>query len=589
MSPYSSARGRVARGIMVVPMLWLSVYGICAHAIGPAFPASEARAASAPEPFPTIYKTVDATGAGQLPAPKTVPMGWNAWNTFRCNVSESLIKSEADAIVSSGLSDSGYQHINLDDCWMGGRDAKTGELISNPVTFPSGIKALADYVHGKGLKLGIYEAGNTKTCAVIWDNYPADSGKGSVGFEARDAKTFAAWGVDYVKYDHCDGPSDRKTFSTMRDALASAGRNMFYSVNLDYPGTGGSSVDQIAHTARVSSDVNASFSSLLSQINASNNLIGYAVPGYWNDMDMLEVGLLPNADQDRVNMGMWAMMGSPLIIGTDIRNAGASTLAILKNPDVIAVSQDPLNMQAALVRQDSAGLQVWNKPLYPNGQRAVALLNQTGTAANISVKWTDLGLRSGIAQVRNLWTQTDGAPAKDQFTASVPANGMVMLKVTGTENGVPAGDSPLVNATPIYTANSFGPVETNMSNGEAAKGDGTPLSIAGVAYKSGFGTNAPSHLAFRLNGACTSLTAQVGVDDYINRKNGTAGHGNVIFQVWGDGRLLTQSATMKPGAAAASLKADVTRVAVLRLIARPADNSNWFDYADWIAPTVTCR
>ncbi|MBI0360548.1 NPCBM/NEW2 domain-containing protein [Burkholderia oklahomensis] len=546
-------------------------------------------AAPSPDPFPAIYKVIDVNGNGSLPAPKTVPMGWNAWNTFRCDVSEALIKAEADAIVSSGLKDAGYQYINLDDCWMGGRDATTGQLISNPTTFPSGIKALADYVHNKGLKLGIYQAGNTETCAVIWDKYRSDYGTGSVEYEALDAETFAAWGVDYVKYDHCNGPSDRATFSTMRDALAATGRNIFYSINLDYPGTNGSSVDQIAHTARVAPDVRNSFSSLLSEINASNNLIGYAMPGYWNDMDMLEVGNLANDDQNRVNMSMWAIMGSPLIIGTDVQKASASTLAILTNSDVIAVSQDPLNMQAAMVHQDITGLQVWSKPLYANGQRAVALLNQTGTAANITVKWTDLGLSSGAAQIRDLWAQADLGTTMDQYTASVPANGVIMLKVTGTENSLPTGSSSLVNATRIYAANSYGPVEINMSNGEAAQGDGTPLSIAGVAYKTGFGTNAPSQIGFRLNGFCTSFTAQVGVDDYFNSKSNTNGHGNIVFQVWGDGRLLTQSDTMKPGASAATLTADVTSVSVLRLIARPADNSNWFDYADWVSPMVTCQ
>ncbi|WP_175813562.1 NPCBM/NEW2 domain-containing protein [Burkholderia contaminans] len=515
-------------------------------------------------------------------------MGWNAWNTFRCNVSETLIKNEADAIVSSGLKDAGYQYINLDDCWMGGRDATTGQLIGNPTTFPSGIKALADYVHGKGLKLGIYEAGNTRTCAVIWDNYPASLGTGSVGYEALDAKTFASWGVDYVKYDHCNGSSDRTTFSTMRDALAATGKPIFYSVNLDYPGTGGASVDRIADAARVNSDVNASFRSLLSQIDASNSLIGYAMPGYWNDMDMLEVGNLASDDQNRVNMGMWAIMGSPLIIGSDITKDSASALAILKNPDVIAVSRDPLNMQAEKVREDTAGLQVWSKPLYPNGQRAVALLNRNATAASITVKWADLGLRRGTAQVRNLWTQTDLGPVTDQYAVQVPAQGIVMLKVTGTENAFPTGGTPLVNATPIYAANNWGPYEINMSNGEQVRGDGTPLSIAGEGYKTGFGTAAPSQLGFRLGGTCTSFSVQVGVDDYFNTKSGAAGHGNIVFQVWGDGRLLT-SVTMKPGVAAATLKNDVTNVSVLRLIARPADNSNWFDYADWIAPTVTCN
>ncbi|WP_369094843.1 NPCBM/NEW2 domain-containing protein [Candidatus Burkholderia verschuerenii] len=164
-----------------------------------------------------------------------------------------------------------------------------------------------------------------------------------------------------------------------------------------------------------------------------------------------------------------------------------------------------------------------------------------------------------------------------------------MLRVKGEEFPMPRGTSPLTAASPIYPSNSWGPVEINMSNGESGKGDGTPLSVAGVPYSTGFGTNAPSQVGFRLNGTCSSFTAQVGIDDYFNRKTGTVGHGNTVFEVWGDGRLLKRSAAVKPGAAALTLKADVKDVAVLRLVARPDDNSNWFDYADWLTPSITCK
>ncbi|HXU63245.1 MAG TPA: glycoside hydrolase family 27 protein, partial [Polyangia bacterium] len=277
--------------------------------------------------------------AGAAAVGATPPMGWNSWNTFGCSPSESLVKGVADTFVSSGMAAVGYQYVNIDDCWMSGRDS-SGNLQWDTSKFPSGIPALATYVHGKGLKLGIYESPASKTCA----------GKtGGQGHEAQDANTFASWGVDYLKYDDCGG--SLTSFTTMHNALVATGKPIFYSINPVY-GQGSCvpptcSVDElkVCNMWRIGFDINASWGSFTGLIDIDKPLAQYAGAGHWNDPDMLEVGRGMSADEDRSHFGMWAMLAAPLIAGNDIRSMSATTKAILTNPDVIAVDQDPLGKQ----------------------------------------------------------------------------------------------------------------------------------------------------------------------------------------------------------------------------------------------------
>lgn len=355
----------------------------------------------------------------------TPPMGWNSWNTFACNPSESLIKGIADAMVSSGMAAVGYQYVNIDDCWMSGRDS-SGNLQWDMSKFPGGIPALATYIHGKGLKLGIYETPYATTCA----------GKtGGADHQAQDAKSFASWGVDYLKYDDCRGPLT--AFATMHDALIATGRPIFYSINPVY-GAGSCvppncSVDElkICNMWRIGFDINASWSSFTGLIDTDKPLAQYAGPGHWNDPDMLEVGRGMTADEDRSHFGMWAILAAPLIAGNDIRSMSANTKAILTNPDVVAVNQDPLGKQATLVATPGSNLQVWSKQMSGTNVRAVALFNRSGAAASIAVTWTQIGLPAGAATVRDLYMQKDLGPFTDTYTASsVPSHGIVMLKIT---------------------------------------------------------------------------------------------------------------------------------------------------------------
>ena len=365
-----------------------------------------------------------AGGAGSPAVAATPPMGWNSWNTFGCSPSESLIKGVADTFVSSGMAAVGYQYVNIDDCWMNGRDS-SGNLQWDTSKFPAGIPSLATYVHGKGLKLGIYESPNATTCA----------GKtGGAGHEAQDANTFASWGVDYLKYDDCGG--SLTSFTTMHNALVATSRPIFYSINPVY-GQGSCvppncSVDElkVCNMWRIGFDINASWGSFTGLIDIDKPLAQYAAPGHWNDPDMLEVGRGMSADEDRSHFGMWAILAAPLIAGNDIRSMSATTKAILTNADVVAVDQDPLGKQGTLVATPGSNLQVWSKQLSGTNARAVALFNRSSAAASISVTWSQIGLPAGSATVRDLYAQKDLGTSTDSYTAtSVPMHGVAMLKI----------------------------------------------------------------------------------------------------------------------------------------------------------------
>jgi alpha-galactosidase len=362
-------------------------------------------------------------------------MGWNSWNTFACNgLNETVIKQTADAFVSSGMQAVGYQYVNLDDCWMNGRDAG-GKLQWNATKFPAGIPALVAYVHGKGLKIGLYETPNTLTCSGVYGGVAG--AVGSKGFETTDAQTFASWGIDYLKYDHCAAPG-LGGFATMRDALKATGRPIFYSIN---PGDGSGcppntcsiNLLTIANMWRIGFDINASWSSMIGLVDQDANLFSYAGPGHWNDPDMMEVGNGLNDTEGRTHFSMWAILAAPLIAGNDIRNMSAATKATLTNAEVIAVDQDAMGAQGRLVASPGTNLQVWSKTLTGTNVRAVALLNRGASAASITVQWTTLGIPTGAATVRDLWNHTDLGSFNGSYTASsVPSHGAVMLRVTST-------------------------------------------------------------------------------------------------------------------------------------------------------------
>ncbi|GAA1968065.1 glycoside hydrolase family 27 protein [Catenulispora subtropica] len=370
----------------------------------------------------------------------TPQMGFNDWNAYGCNVSESLIKSTALAMHDNGMQAAGYQYVNIDDCWLTHNRDSSGRLVPDPAKFPDGISGTAAYVHSLGLKLGIYEDAGTMTCA----GYP-----GSLGHEQTDADSFAAWGVDYLKYDNCyadgvnqsggGGPSAQSRYTTMRDALAKTGRPIVYSLcswGRDNVWTWGAGV---GNSWRTTGDINASWGSMLSIFHSNVGLASYAGPGGWNDPDMLEIGNGMSATEDRSEFSLWAEMAAPLISGTNIANASSTTLGILTNSRVIAVDQDPLGKQGVEVAS-SGGLDVLAKPL-ADGDVSVALFNENSGTATISTTVGAIG-KTGASSytLTDLWTgatsTTTGA-----ISASVPGHGTVMLRVTGGTTGGGGGGS----------------------------------------------------------------------------------------------------------------------------------------------------
>jgi len=365
----------------------------------------------------------------------TPPMGWNSWNKFACNgLNETVVKAMADAFVTSGMKDAGYQYVNLDDCWMDGRDS-AGKIKVNASKFPSGMASLADYVHSKGLKIGLYSTPNTKTCAGIYGGYTG--GVGSLGHETTDAQTYADWGIDYLKYDKCQG--QLSAFAVMRDALRKTGRPIFYSIN---PGDQGPyctptscSIDlvNIANMWRIEFDISATWADVTRLIDKNKPEYIGAGPGHWNDPDMLEVGNGLNDTEGRAHFSMWAIMAAPLITGNDLSTMSAATKATLTNKEIIAVDQDPLGKQGRVVAGNGTSQEVWSKEMSGTNTRAVALFNRGTASANITVQWSALGIPTGAATVRDLWAATDRGSFTGSYTAnSVPSHSVVMLKVTST-------------------------------------------------------------------------------------------------------------------------------------------------------------
>ncbi len=360
---------------------------------------------------------------------KTPPMGWNSWNKFACDVSEKLIRETADAMVETGMKEAGYQYIVIDDCWQVSRDAE-GNIIPDAARFPSGMRALADYVHSKGLKFGLYSDAGTATC---------QKRPGSKGFEEKDAQQYAAWGVDYLKYDWCftEGQDTREAYGKMSRALRAAGRPIVLSIcewGSTQPWLWAPGIGQLWRTT---GDIQDCWDcsqpwggmGLIHIIDLQTELHAYAGPGHWNDPDMLEVGngRMTNTEY-RTHFSFWCLLAAPLMAGNDLRSMNPETKEILTNKEVIAVDQDPLGIQGRKI-SDGGAVEVWMKPL-SGGERAVILFNRGSVTAPVSVSWEQIGLAPGIdAQVRDLWARKDLGSIKDRFTARVEPHGVVMIRV----------------------------------------------------------------------------------------------------------------------------------------------------------------
>lgn len=406
-----------------------------AFALTGAFAPEPEPLAQTPAPKPTRPPITPAptptpTGPYRESLALTPPMGWNSWNYLRCNdLSEEGVRSAADAIVDRGLAKMGYRYIVVDDCWQSGRDAD-GRLIADPERFPSGMKALGDYLHSRGLKFGIYAVPGTMTCANYWDRYPV-RGIGSLGFEALDAQTFAEWGVDYLKYDWCradinDKMTEPPAFALMEEELRATGRDIVLSISEYGESKPWTWAPGIANLWRTSHDLHPNWPSLRDHINAEAGLAKYARPGAWNDPDMLQLanGLGPN--ENVTQMAMWCMLAAPLFIGTDTAKLEQKYVDLLTNPELIAIDQDRLGIQGDRLRDDG-DVQVWGRRL-ADGSYAVAFWNTSYSNLTATATLDELGL-SGTFSMRDVVARTDLGETSDAVSVPTVPHGTTMVRL----------------------------------------------------------------------------------------------------------------------------------------------------------------
>jgi alpha-galactosidase len=435
---------------------------------------------------------------------RTPPMGFNNWNSTQCKAdfTEAMIKSIADIFVAKGLKDAGYTYVNIDDCWALPSRNSSGNLVPDPARFPGGIKALADYVHAKGLKFGLYTSAGTKTCNKA--GFP-----GGLGHEQQDANLFASWGVDYLKYDNCNnqGVDAQQRYTAMRDALAKSGRPIVYSIcewGQSKPWTWAAPVGNLWRTT---GDISDKWSSMIGKAQANRGLAQYAGPGHWNDPDMLEVGnggMTPA--EYRTHFSLWAMMAAPLLIGSDLRKVSDDNFAILKNTDVIALDQDTLGKQATVLSANG-GLVVYSKVL-ANGDRAVALSNETGATATIATTAAATGIGGAPSYtLKDLWSKatrtTTGA-----ISASVPSHATVLYRVSESSGGATRyeAEAATLSAGGTVDANHAGYSGTGFANGANAVGSYVEWKLSGPASSLTFGY---------ANGTAAARPVDVSVDGVV--------------------------------------------------------------------------
>lgn len=372
----------------------------------------------------------------------TPPMGWNSWNKFGCDVNEQIIRQVADAMVSSGMKQAGYHYIVVDDCWHGSRDS-LGFIQPNVQRFPSGIKALADYVHSRGLKFGIYSCAGNKTCG----GHP-----GSRGYEHQDALRYAQWGVDYLKYDWCNtsGLSAIGAYTTMRDALYAAGRPIVFSICEWGDNKPWEWAKDIGHLWRTSGDISNCFDGevkhdtwsswgVMKIVEMRKDIRKFAGPGHWNDPDMLEVGNGMILSEDRAHFSLWCMMASPLIAGNDLRAMNKETIDILTNPEALAIDQDSLGIQGFRYSAKDS-LEVWVKPL-ANNEWAVCFLNRSVKEQKTSFDWSNTIITDELSQrmldakksrykIRDVWQKKNLATTGGIFSSTIASHDVVLVRLT---------------------------------------------------------------------------------------------------------------------------------------------------------------
>ncbi|HVW15240.1 MAG TPA: glycoside hydrolase family 27 protein [Mucilaginibacter sp.] len=373
----------------------------------------------------------------------TPPMGWNSWNVFQTNINEPLLKSMVDAYISSGMKDAGYNYFVLDDGWMGMERDANGQLVADPKKFPNGMKEFADYVHSKGLKFGIYNCAGTKTCA----GYP-----GTRGHEYEDARLYASWGVDYLKFDWCyaDGENAREAYGTMSKALKATGRPIVFSLcewGTHQPWRWAKDDGQLWRTT---GDIGPAFSSdikrdgwtalcVLSILDRQDSIRQYAGPGHWNDPDMLEVGNGMTYNEDKSHFTLWCMLAAPLMSGNNLHSMSPQTTGILTNKDVIAIDQDPLGVECFKYSMTADSVETLVRPLV-NGDLAICFLNRSDKPQKVDFDWSAHPIDDAISKtnadftkttykLRELWSKKEMGTTKRPLKQAIQPHDVIMLRL----------------------------------------------------------------------------------------------------------------------------------------------------------------
>lgn len=368
---------------------------------------------------------------------QTPPMGWNSWNTFQTNINENMLKDMVDSLVAKGMKDVGYEYFVLDDGWMAMQRDANGNLVADPVKFPSGMKALADYVHSKGLKFGIYNCAGTKTCA----GYP-----GTRGYEYQDARLYASWGVDYLKYDWCyaEDLNAKEAYATMSKAIRTAGRPMILSLCEWGNNKPWEWAKNIGHLWRTTGDIVKCWdctgkNGVMKILDMQEGRRNFAGPGHWNDPDMLEVGNGLTLSEDRAHFSMWCMLAAPLVAGNDLRSMSKETCAVLTNKDAIAIDQDQLGIQGyKLMEKDS--IETWIKPL-SNNSIAVCFLNRSSSIKEIRHDWKVNSIVDSLSDVNidfkkltfkiyDVWNKREIGSTRKILKANILAHEVLLLKLS---------------------------------------------------------------------------------------------------------------------------------------------------------------
>lgn len=370
---------------------------------------------------------------GYLAAQNGPTMGWSSWNTYGVNISDALIRRQADAMVSKGLKDVGFNHINIDDGFFGGRNETTGELLIHPTRFPNGLKPVVDYIHSKGLKAGIYSDAGANTCGNMYNGDKLSVNVGFYKYDQHDADFyFKECGFDFIKIDFCGGDAPQNTqhlsldpqerYTAISQAIKNTGRDdvRMNVCRWDYPGTW---VHDVAFSWRTTHDINDSWQSIKGILAENLYMSAYCYDGHFNDMDMLEVGRSMSKEEDKTHFGMWCIMNSPLLIGCDLSTIKYSTVTLLKNTELIALNQDTLYQQA-YVAALSNGCHILVKDiehLYGK-KRAFAVYNPDDVSKNVIVKFKDIDL-SGTVTLRDVFERKDLGEFEGQYEVTVPAHG----------------------------------------------------------------------------------------------------------------------------------------------------------------------